>query len=158
MIILKDNMIGQHLLEVKHEMNLTEEELFRMNQFLLGHKDDKELLSSIFKSGMGEKQKIFLAYIRGIGQEYINESSRNSKIDQEKYFDQIDAFERISYGFSGWNMVEIARTFSSVLKAMMVETLDEKEISDLTMQISDDFCRFSEDYKKFKGLSEEEEL
>jgi len=151
---LKDDMIGQQLLKIKREMNLTEEELLQMHKYLIDHKDDKELLSSLIKSDMSEKQKIFLAYIRGIGQEYINESERSSKKDERKYFDQIDAFESISSGFSGWDMIEIARTFSSVLKAMMINTLDNKDISGLAMQMSDDFCRFSEDYEKFKELSD----
>lgn len=154
MMTLKCDTVGQHLLKIKSIMNLTDNDLLEIHQFLFNHRDDEELLSSVLKSNMSEKQKIFLSYIKGIGQEYRSEVARDTKTDKKRYLDQIDAFENISSGFNGWDIVEIARTLSSVLRAMMIETLDKKGVSNLAMQISDDFCRFSDDHKKFKDMSD----
>lgn len=143
-----EDSIGQHVLKIKNMMDITDDELYEIRLFLFDHgKDDEELLHAILNSKMNERQKMFLCYVRGIGQ------ILNIKTDK-KFVDQTDAFKNISFGFNGWNMADIIITLSSVLKAMMIDTLDKVDIPSISMQISDDFCRFSEDYKRFKELSD----
>ncbi len=151
---LKEEAV-QHIEQAKDIMNLTNDELLEMNKFLFKHRStNRDLLRLIVDSNMNPKQKMFLCYVRGTAQEFNNAKIRHDKEDKSTYINEVDAYESIASGFNGWEIIEIIRVLLSSLKTVMIESLDENSISEMSMKISDSFCKFSDDYKNIKDLED----